>query len=63
MEDPSYKEVAWNLGESVVARYDHREGNDDYAQAGDLFRLLDKEANARPIGNIVASMKTVPRNI
>jgi catalase len=30
MEDPAYKEVAWNLGDSVVGRYGHREGNDDY---------------------------------
>lgn len=63
MEDPAYNEVAWDLGESVVARYDHREGNDDYSQAGDLFRLMTPVEQARLIGNIVASMRTVPRDI
>ncbi len=63
MEDPAYKEVAWNLGDSVIARYDHREGNDDYSQAGDLFRLMTPVEQARLIGNIVASMRTVPRDI
>lgn len=63
MEDPAYKEVAWNLGDSVVARYDHREGNDDYSQAGDLFRLMTPAEQTRLIGNIVASMRTVPRDI
>ena len=63
MEDPAYKEVAWNLGDSVVARYDHKEGNDDDSQAGDLFRLMSPVEQARLIGNIVASMRTVPRDI
>ena len=30
-----------------AARYNHREGNDDYRQAGDLFRLIGKEAQQR----------------
>lgn len=62
-EDPAYKEPAWPLGDSVVARYNHREGNDDYTQAGDLFRLLSREEQARLVGNIVASMGSVPRDI
>lgn len=44
-------------------RYDHREGNDDYAQAGDLFRLLSDAGRERLIHNIVESMKSVPREI
>ena len=24
-------------------RYNHRDGNDDYAQAGDLFRMMSEE--------------------
>ena len=63
VEDPSYKEVAWNLEGSVVARYNHHEGNDDYTQAGDLFRLMSPEEQARLIGNIVTSMRSVPQNI
>ena len=45
------------------ARYDHREGNDDYTQAGNLYRLLDEGAKSRLIGNIVAAMGGVPRRI
>jgi catalase len=37
-----------------VDRYDHRTdpGNDDYKQAGDLFRLMDDAAKDRLVGNI-----------
>jgi catalase len=63
VEDPSYKDPAWDLGEAVAARYDHRAGNDDYTQAGDLFRLLKPEEQQRLIHNIVAGMKSVPKEI
>jgi catalase len=60
--DPRFKEPP--LGISGDAdRYDHRVGNDDYTQVGDLFRLMSAEAQARLIGNIVAAMKSVPREI
>ena len=39
----------------------HRAGNDDYKQAGDLFRLMTAEERVRLIDNIVDSMKSVPR--
>jgi catalase len=45
------------------ARYDHREGNDDYTQAGNLFRLLTPDAQARLISNITGAMLPVPRRI
>jgi catalase len=63
VEDPSYKDPAWELGEAVAARCDHRAGNDDYTQAGDLFRLLKPEEQQRLIHNIVASLKSVPKEI
>ncbi len=46
-----------------ASRYDHRAGNDDYKQAGDLFRLMNAEERARLIDNIVDSMKSVPPEI
>ena len=46
-----------------AARYDHREGNDDYTQAGDLFRLMDPAAQQRLFGNIARSMNGVPQEI
>jgi catalase len=44
-------------------RYDHRVGNEDYSQPGNLFRMLTTEEKDRLIGNIVRSMKSVPREI
>ena len=44
-------------------RYDHRDGNDDYSQAGDLFRLLTEAERQRLIHNLVQSLKSVPREI
>jgi catalase len=46
-----------------VGRYNHRDGNDDYTQAGDLFRLLKKDEKARLIQNIVGHMRGVPERI
>lgn len=46
-----------------AARYDHRVGNDDYQQPGDLFRLMKKEQQAQLIDNIVRAMNSVPRFI
>lgn len=44
-------------------RYDHREGNDDYSQAGDLYRLMTVEKQQELIDNLVAAMGDVPRDI
>jgi catalase len=44
-------------------RYNHRDGNDDYIQAGDLYRLMDDGARTRLIDNIVGAMQGVPRDI
>ena len=46
-----------------ASRYDHRLGNDDYTQAGNLFRLLSTAEQERLIDNIVASMQAIPRDI
>ena len=44
-------------------RYNHRDGNDDYKQPGDLFRLMTPEQQQRLIGNLVRAMMPVPREI
>ncbi|MGB8012958.1 MAG: catalase-related domain-containing protein [Terriglobales bacterium] len=48
-----------------VDRHDHHldPGNDDFTQAGNLFRLMKPDAQKRLINNIVGSMKSVPRYI
>ncbi len=61
-ENPTYAEPPLRiLGDA--ARYDHRAGNDDYKQAGDLFRLMKLDERVRLISNIVDSMKSIPPEI
>ena len=43
--------------------YDHRDGNDDYTQAGNLFRLFDAGQRERLFRNIAAAMQGVPAEI
>jgi catalase len=59
VEDPSFKEPPLRIS-GDADRYDHREGNDDYTQAGNLFRLMKPEERARLIENIVDAMRSVP---
>ena len=61
-EDPRYQDVPYAI-HGDAARYNHREGNDDYGQAGDLYRLMSPAAKTNLIQNIVGSMKTVPERI
>jgi len=44
-------------------RYDHRAGNDDYTQPGNLFRLMTSDEQQRLFGNIAAAMQGVPEEI
>lgn len=46
-----------------AARYDHRVGNDDYQQAGDLFRLMSPTQQQALIDNLVAALQGVPQAI
>ena len=46
-----------------AARYDHREGNDDYKQPGDLFRLMTPDQQAALMDNIAEAMQGVPEEI
>ncbi len=62
VEDPSVKEPALKIS-GDADRYDHRVGNDDYTQAGNLFRLMSAGQKNQLIQNIVNAMKTVPREI
>lgn len=61
-EDPNYKEPPLKIS-GDADRYDHRDGNDDYTQAGDLFRLLPAYEKARLFDNIAAAMQGVPEFI
>ena len=46
-----------------AARYDHREGNDDYSQPGALFRLMSDDQKRQLMDNIAEAMTGVPEDI
>ncbi|MFO1319056.1 MAG: catalase [Burkholderiales bacterium] len=58
-QNPAYREPPLRI-DGNADRYDHRDGNDDYGQAGALFRLLGAEQQQRLGTNIAASMNGVP---
>lgn len=45
------------------ARYNHRDGNEDTKQAGNLFRLMDEAARDRLMTNMTDALKSVPESI
>jgi len=61
-EDPSVHEPPLRL-DGDADRYDHREGNDDYTQAGNLYRILPADERARLHHAIAGAMRGVPREI
>ncbi len=46
MPDEKYVDPAWNLGQAVVDRHDSTD-QDDFSQAGDLYRLLEDDHKDR----------------
>ena len=58
-EDHRFKEPPLPI-EGPADRYDHRTGNDDYTQAGNLFRLMTPEQRGRLMDAIAGAMQGVP---
>lgn len=61
-EDPTVKEPPLRIN-GDADHYDHRDGNDDYAQPGALFRLMSDDQRAQLFNNIAAAMEGVPKEI
>jgi catalase len=61
-EDALYRERPRPVS-GTIDRHNHRTDHDYYTQPGNLFRLMKTDEKARVIGNIVASMKSVPERI
>ncbi len=61
-ESPDFAEPPLKIS-GDASRYDHREGNDDYAQPRALFNLFDDGQKARLFSNIAEAMQGVPDNI
>ena len=62
VEDAQFKEPPLPI-DGAADRYDHRIGNDDHVQAGNLFRLMDGAQRTRLMDNIAAAMQGVPEEI
>lgn len=62
LDDNSYSEPPLSIN-GDAQRYDHRVETDHYTQAGNLFRLMDADAQTRLIDNILNAMQCVPRDI
>lgn len=44
-------------------RYNHRDGNDDFTQAGNLYRLMSADQKCQLISNLVGALTGVPKFI
>jgi catalase len=62
VDDAAYKEPPLKIGDAAD-RYDHRAGNDDFAQAGNLFRIMPKDEQDRLMDTIAGAMNGVPEDI
>ena len=61
-EDHRFKEPPLKIS-GDADRYDHREGNDDYTQPGNLYRLMPPDAQERLHKAIAKAMQGVPKEI
>jgi catalase len=61
-ESPDYSEPPLAIS-GDAKRYNHRDGNDDYKQPGDLFRLMNAEQQGRLMDNMAEAMGGVPEEI
>ncbi|MBN2492417.1 MAG: catalase, partial [Planctomycetes bacterium] len=62
VENPRMKEPPLTL-EGAADRYDHREGNDDFTQAGNLYRLMPAAERKRLHAALARAMQGVPAEI
>jgi catalase len=63
VQDEKYREPPLKISATVADRFDHRVGNDDYRQPGDLFRLMTPDQKDQLFDNIKAAMDGVPLEI
>ena len=61
-EQPQYKEPPLEI-EGTADHWDHREDDDYYSQAGDLFRIMSKEQQQVLFENTARNMGDAPKEI
>jgi len=62
VENHKFKEPPLKI-DGDADRYDHREGNDDFTQAGNLYRLMPEDEKKRLYKAIAGAMAGVPKEI
>lgn len=62
VQNPQYREPPLRIS-GDADRYNHRDGNNDYRQPGDLFRLMSDAQKEQLFNNIAAAMQGVPLEI
>ena len=62
VEDPRFLEPPLKIS-GDADRYNSRDGADDYAQPGALFRLMNASQKEQLFGNLAAAMQGVPKRI
>ena len=62
VEDPRYIEPPLKIS-GDADRYNHRDGNDDYGQPGNLFRLMNESQQEQLFSNIAEAMDGVPERV
>ncbi len=58
-DDASFREPPLKIS-GDADRYNHRTGNDDYHQAGDLYRLMNADQKTQLVNNLVGALQPVP---
>jgi catalase len=62
VEDPGVSEPPLRIS-GDADRYNHRDGNDDYTQAGNLFRMFSEAQKCRLFETVAGAMAGVPEEI
>jgi catalase len=62
-QNPAYQDRPVPLSGEPAARYDHREGNDDYTQVGNFWNILKQDERQRLAENIAGSLGQTPKHI
>jgi catalase len=63
MPDASYADPAWQLGQTIVDRFDSTVGHDDFTQPGNLYRLFDEGHKDRLTSRIAGVLGQARREV
>ena len=61
--DSSYSDPAWQLGQTIVDRFDSTVGHDDFTQPGNLYRLFDDGHRDRLTTRIAGGLGQARREV